>query len=70
MISMLQQCYMVPQFRYSVLKSIDTNEVKMSEWKGRKYEDNLLVQFQRMFGFLESSDRNTYDPTDFIYSFK
>ena len=61
---------MVPQFRYLVLKAIDTTEVVMGEWKGRQIQDNLLVQFQRLFGFLEMTDRNAYDPTDFIYSFK
>jgi len=45
MISMLQQCFMVPQFRYSVLKAVDSTDVVIGEWKGRQIHDNLLVQF-------------------------
>lgn len=42
----------------------------MGEWKGRKIHDNLLVQFQRMFGFLELTERSAYDPSEFIYAYK
>lgn len=70
MISMLQQLYMVPQFRYLLLKAVDTTDVVMGEWKGRTIHDNLLVQFQRLFGFLEMTERNAYDAIDFIFAYK
>lgn len=45
MISILQQIYMVPQFRYLLLKAVDKQEEVWGEWRGRKIHDNLLVQF-------------------------
>lgn len=42
----------------------------MQEYKERMVNDNMLYQFQKMFGFLELSDRGSYDPKDFAFSFK
>mmetsp|Transcript_2458 Transcript_2458/g.3050 ORF Transcript_2458/g.3050 Transcript_2458/m.3050 type:complete len:96 (-) Transcript_2458:4041-4328(-) len=61
---------MVPQFRYQLLKAVDTNPVNMVEHKGLKFDDNIIRQLQKMFSFLELSERQYYDPTEFCYAFK
>ena len=33
-------------------------------------DDNIFHQTQRMFGFLDITDRQAYDPTTFCFSFK
>jgi len=79
--SMLQQFYMIPQFRYCILdvddkkpptnlaylegdSSVDPTET------GVDVDDNMLHQLQYLFGYLELTDRNAYNPSHFCYSFK
>ncbi len=38
--------------------------------KNRKVDDNVFHQLQKMFGYLEHSDRQDYNPEDFCFSFK
>lgn len=33
-------------------------------------EDNLLRQMQKMYGFLELSEKQAYDPFEFCFAFK
>ena len=42
MISMLQQFYWVPAFRYGLLKVLDESEPDMKEYKDRMVDDNML----------------------------
>ena len=70
MISMLQQFYWVPAFRYGLLKVIDESAPNMVEHKERMIDDNMLRQLQLLFGHLELSERAMVDPTAFCYSFK
>lgn len=42
MISMLQQFFMIPAFRYSLLKVLDNSPEKLEEWKERQIDDNML----------------------------
>ena len=42
----------------------------MVEHKGEKMDDSLLRQLQKMFGFLELSEKQAYNPVQFCYSFK
>jgi hypothetical protein len=35
MISIIQQIFMVPQFRYLLLRAVDTQDVVMGEWRNR-----------------------------------
>lgn len=42
--SMLQQFFMVPQFRYQLLKAIDDSAPDLKEYKGYFIDDNLLRQ--------------------------
>lgn len=70
MISMLQQLFMVPEFRYQLLKAVDAAPVNIQEHKGDKIDDRLLSQLQKLFGFLELSDRHAYNPKELCYSIK
>jgi ubiquitin carboxyl-terminal hydrolase 34 len=57
MISMLQQFFMVPAFRFLLLKAEDTNPEDIVEYKGQMINDSLLYQLQKMFGHMEISER-------------
>lgn len=68
MISMLQQFFMTPSFRYNLLTIDDEKPIN----KSNKFlvDDNSLHQIQKMFTFLELSDRDAYNPLGFCYSYK
>ena len=70
MISMLQQFFMIPAFRYSLLKVLDETVPKMEEYKDRMIDDNMLRQLQILYGYLELTERAFVDPTEFCFSFK
>ena len=42
--SMMQQFFMVPQFRYQLLRAIDNSPIDLKEYKGFMINDNLLLQ--------------------------
>jgi ubiquitin C-terminal hydrolase len=69
--AMLQQLFMTREFKYPLL-SVDftSRHIPIMEKKGRKYKDNVLLQLQRMFGYLQMSERADYSPEMFCYSFK
>jgi len=69
--AMLQQFFMTPAFRYGVLLADDKKEPNWVK-KDNKYiiDDNVIHQLQQMFGFLELSDRQDYNPHEFCFSFK
>lgn len=79
--SILQQFYMIPQFRYAILEADDhkppTNlaylrgdpEVDRTK-KGVDVDENVLHQLQSLFGFLDLSDRQAVSPSAFCYAFK
>ena len=60
MISVIQQFFMIPLFKKIIL----TTEVNCEN------EDNVLFQLQKMFYYLNYSDRKFYSPESFVYSFK
>lgn len=80
--SLVQQFFMIPQFRESVLNSksrFRNNDNK--KIKGKNNEDNsnkdqcdiqddLLYQLQRLFLYLKYTNRSAYNPVPFIHSFK
>ena len=70
--SMLQQFYMTPAFRYTIMMADDKKELNLVPKDNGKYmvDDNVLHQLQKMFGFLELSDRQDYNPHEFCFSFK
>ena len=70
MISMLQQFFMVPTFRYQLLRAVDASPEDIKTYKERQVDDSLLRQFQRLFGYLELSERAAADPFDFCFAYK
>lgn len=81
MISMLQQFYMVPQFRYAILEADDKKEpTNLAYLKGDttidrskpgyEVDDNVLHQLQQMFAYLDLTDRNAYNPSQWCFAFK
>ena len=70
--SILQQMYMVPPFRYSIMSSDDKRgkNFQKSIFNNNMYDDNLLHQLQRMYTFLTYSEKQAYNPKDFCASFK
>jgi len=69
MIAMLQQFYMTPAFRYAILSAEDYQEDNIEEFDNRKFDDNLFHQLQRMFAFMDISQRKDYKPTFFCRAF-
>ena len=67
---MLQQLFMVPQFRYQLLKAVEQTPEAIVEYKGDMIDDNLLRQLQILFGYLESSDRHAACPKALCFAFK
>lgn len=67
--SMLQQFFMVPSFRRAILQVDDNLEPNI---KSNIYnvDDNIFHQVQRMFSYLELSNREDYNPEGFCFSFK
>lgn len=70
MIAMLQQFFCTPTFRYGILLADDGKPSESVEIKERIFDDNVFHQFQKMFTYLESSKRGSYDPIDFCLSYK
>ena len=73
--SMNQQFFNVPSFRYCLLAAQDGQPEEwvnpdMDPYKGTKIDDCVLHQMMQLFGSLELSDRQAYDPTPFCFSFK
>lgn len=69
--SMIQQLYHVPAFRYLLMAADDQQPMNIVKRpNGKEIDDNNLHQWMRMFGFLELTERQDYNPDDFCYSFK
>ena len=71
--AMLQQFFLSTTFRNAILLSNDNeaaNLVQYSEKSNYMVDDNILHQFQKMFAFLQLSDRVDYNPFEFCFSFK
>ena len=69
MISMIQQFFMIPTFRYALLGALDKNNNTILKKEG-EVDDNVLHQMQRLFSFLELTERQDYDPSNFCFAFK
>ena len=61
--SLMQQFYMLPAFRESLLETENTN-VKTED------HENLLLQFQLIMASLKRSQKQYYDPRSFCLAFK
>lgn len=64
MIALLQQLYMIPTFRQTILAVDDPNKASIPS------EDNLLYQLQCVFAFLNQSEQQYYNPQGFTNAFK
>lgn len=61
--SCIQQFFMIPELRKSILNaSIDLSKEDLKE--------NLLYQLQILFGFLSESDKQSYDTIPFCHAYK
>jgi len=61
---------MVPQFRYQLLKAVDTTPEDKVEYQGEAIDDNLLRQLQLLFGYLELSERHAASAKALCFAFK
>lgn len=52
------------------MKAIDKNPERLESHKEDMIDDNMLKQLQKMFGYLELSERHAYNPKEFCFSFK
>ena len=72
--STMQQFYMIPTLRYTVLKLNDNkkiNYVYPEKMKSKnKIDDNMFHQLQKLFSYLLLSEKVDYNPFGFTYSFK
>jgi hypothetical protein len=67
---------MTRTFRYALLAADDARPPdlkeyagRQNEFKGRLIDDNVLHQLQRMYAFLELSERQDYNPYMFCFSY-
>ena len=67
MVAMIQQFYTIPSFRYALLNADDKNPYSCEPGK---IDDNVLHQLQRIFAFLEITERQAYNPRKFCHAFK
>ena len=72
--STMQQFYMTPTLRYTVLKLNDNQKPNFRHSERNreidKIDDNMFHQLQKLFSYLLLSERVDYDPFGFTYSFK
>jgi len=61
---------MVPQFRYQLLKAVDTTPEDVKEWRDQKIDDNLLRHLQLLFGYLEMSARHSASAVGVCFALK
>ena len=69
--AMLQQFYCTPTFRYGILLADDKTEKIEFEMKNNEViDDNVFHQLQKMFSFLDISERGDFSPLGFCSSYK
>ena len=69
MIAMLQQFYCTPTFRYGILMADDKKEKKIYKQDHYEIDDNVFHQLQKMFSYLDFSERKAFDPKSFCMSY-
>jgi hypothetical protein len=76
--SMMQQFFMVPALRYNLMcvddgKAPNLAQTTVGGWNNTEtidVDDNVLHQLQNLICHLELSDRPSFNPKPFCYSFK
>ena len=72
---MLHECHVTtilydPAFRYAILCADDYQKENLVRTNDKPIDDNLFHKLQRMFAYLDLSERKDYNPAQFCYSFK
>ena len=71
---MLQQLFMNKTFRYLLLRANDKKALDLIEVKDkeivRTVDDNFLHQLQRIFTYLDQTNRMDFNPNDFCVAYK
>ena len=70
MISVLQQFFMVPCFRYNMLCVDDKKESNLVKYNDIQVDDNMLHQLQKLLANLELSEYAAFVPTNWCFAFK
>jgi ubiquitin C-terminal hydrolase len=60
--SLMQQLYLIPNFRREILSAVNKSKENQNE--------SLLYQMQRMFGYLQESEKGAFDTSQFCASYK
>ena len=68
--SIMQQMYMVPTFRYAIMSADDHKEPQDPSDYMEINDDNLLQKLQKMYTYLTYSNKSSFAPRDFCYSYK
>jgi len=68
--SIMQQMYMVPTFRYAIMSADDHKDPKDPDDYMEISDDNLLHQLQKMYTYLTYSNKSSFAPREFCYSYK
>ena len=73
MTAMIQQFFMNSPFRYALLRAHDSMPSENIPYTNNPkilVDDNILHQMQKLFVFLELTDRQDYNPFEFCFSYK
>lgn len=69
--SLLQQLFMIPAFRYGILRARPTKLLELeSSGASDALQDHLLYQLQRLFGALSLSHQQFVDTSSFVRCYK
>ena len=73
--SLMQQLFMVPEFRYGILlqrepEPEDFKDPARKERKKPKPEESLLYQVQRIFGHLQESEKRSFNARAFLPTYR
>ena len=68
--SMLQQFFHIEPFKNVLLRLPLGEREENLGYQGESVQDDLVYQLQKLFVFLEKTDRQDYNPKDFCFSFK
>jgi hypothetical protein len=64
--SLMQQLYMIPEFRFGILAQLSTDAIEDDTERA----DNVLLQLQTIFANLQASDYGSFDALCFCSAYK
>jgi ubiquitin carboxyl-terminal hydrolase 34 len=69
--AMLQQFYCIPTFRYGILMADDYQTEKAFTTRDKlTIDDNVFHQLQKLFAYLDCSQRRAFSPREFCAAYK